>query len=113
MEALPFAVILLLAVAMACGGGSSGASPTVSTSPTPAASRLVDIEVYHQVESAVLSAPGILGHVSYTDLDEIGNKVVVAVDTEDARVIAEREVAKLNLAPGSVELIIEPLGFED
>lgn len=109
MKALPFAIVLL-GLAIACGGGESS-SPTPT--PTPQASRLVDIEVYNQVRNAVYPAPGLMGHLCGSNLDELGNKVVIWVDTEEAATIAEREIEKLNLAPGSAEVVVQSCGEED
>lgn len=116
MKALPIAVLIAVALTLGACGGSSSPSPSPLPSratPTPQASRLVDIVTYHHVGNAVLNDPDVRYHVTYTDLDEIGNKVVVGIDTEEAREAAERSVEKLNLAPGSVEFVIEPFAEED
>ena len=41
-----------------------------------------------------------------TDVDEVQNRIVIGVDTEDAVQAAELEIAKLGLPDGAVQVIV-------
>jgi hypothetical protein len=63
-------------------------------------------EWYPQVQAALYPAPGVLGHILMTDIDETHNRILIGVDSEDAVRAAEREIAKLGLPPGAVQVIV-------
>jgi hypothetical protein len=117
---------VLIAVIFAVGAvacSSSGAQPSSTATPTPQLATPLESGAvvtgrptnawYGQVQAALFAAPGLLDHISMTDIDEGNDQIVIGVDTEDAQRAAEQEIAKLGLPPDAVMVIIQSFVVAD
>lgn len=64
---------------------------------------------YEQIDP-VWSAPGLIGQVSYTDIDEVANVIKVGVYTEAAVEAANRELARIGIPADAVQVVLTERG---
>lgn len=65
-------------------------------------------EWYAQVQNVIYSDPRVESFISRTDVDEVRNQIVIGIVNEEARQIAEADIAALGLPPGAVTVEIRP-----